>query len=123
MAGPPWLDPERQQAVTWRDGDIVISVPVKSGTNWMMNVVHQLLTGGDAEFESIYDVVPWPEFVERPGQPVSEVTARLDAMPTDVRRTTVLSRVSVPPKEVTPVPCIPETSDPRSVTAASSNMP
>lgn len=84
--GPPWLAPERQQEVRWRDGDIVISVPVKSGTNWMMNVVHQLLTGGDDSFASIYDVVPWPEFVEYPGQPVGEVIARLDAMPESARR-------------------------------------
>ena len=86
MAGPPWIDPQRQHEVTWRDGDVIISAPAKCGTNWMMNVVHQLLTGGTDEFESIYDVVPWPEFIEQPGQPMSEVTARLDAMPTDQRR-------------------------------------
>jgi hypothetical protein len=85
-AGPPWLDPSRQQEVTWRDGDVVISVPIKSGTNWMMNIVHQLLAGGSGDFDSIYDVVAWPEFVERPGQPASEVAARYDAMPTDQRR-------------------------------------
>jgi len=85
-AGPPWLDPSRQQDVSFRDGDVIISVPIKSGTNWMMNIVHQLLTGGSADFDSIYDVVAWPEFVEHPGQPIAEVAARLDAMPTDRRR-------------------------------------
>ena len=65
MAGPPWLNPKTQQGVVPRDGDLWISVPVKSGTNWMMNVVHQLLTGGDADFDSIYSVVAWPEFTER----------------------------------------------------------
>lgn len=84
--GPPWIAPARQHDVAWRDGDIVISVPVKSGTNWMMNVVHQLLSGGDDRFASIYDVVCWPEFVERPGQPTAEVIARLEAMPQDKRR-------------------------------------
>lgn len=86
MAGPPWIDPQRQHEITWRDGDVVVSAPAKCGTNWMMNVVHQLLTGGSSAFETIYDVVAWPEFVERPGQPVSEVTARLDAIPTGERR-------------------------------------
>ena len=61
-------------------------VPVKSGTNWMMNIVHQLLTGGDADFDSIYSVVPWPEFVERPGQPPQEMLDRIAAMPTSRRR-------------------------------------
>lgn len=83
---PPWIVPERVQGLTLRDGDIWISVPAKSGTNWMMNIVHQLLTGGDANFDSIYRVVPWPEFVERPGQPVQEVHARIDAMPAGKRR-------------------------------------
>ena len=31
-AGPPWIQPQIQQEIKWRDGDIVISVPVKSGT-------------------------------------------------------------------------------------------
>ena len=86
MAGPPWLNPKAQQDVVARDGDVWISSPVKSGTNWMMNIVHQLLTGGDADFDSIYSVVPWPEFVERPGQPPQEVVDRIAAMPTGRRR-------------------------------------
>lgn len=85
--GPaPWINPSIQQEIAPRDGDIWISAPAKSGTNWMMNIVHQLLTGGDATFDSIYSVVPWPEFVERPGQPPREILDRLAAMPTGARR-------------------------------------
>jgi hypothetical protein len=86
MAGAPWIDPERQQGIELRDGDIWISAPAKSGTNWMMNIVHQLLTGGDASFDTIYDMVPWPEFVERPGQPAQEIHERLAKMPRGKRR-------------------------------------
>jgi aryl sulfotransferase len=86
MGGPPWLNPEIQKAVEARDGDIWIAVPAKSGTNWTMNIVHQLLTGGSADFDSIYRVVPWPEFVERPGQDPKEVLDRIAAMPTNRRR-------------------------------------
>jgi hypothetical protein len=86
MAGPPWLNPQTQQGVVPRDGDIWISVPVKSGTNWMMNIVHQLVTGGDADFDSIYSVVAWPEFMERPGQPPQEKLDRINAMPASRRR-------------------------------------
>ena len=93
---PPWLNPQIQPEVALRDGDIWISVPVKSGTNWMMNIVHQLLTGGDADFDSIYSVVPWPELVERPGQPRQEVLDRLAAMPAGARR--VFKSHSAPPE-------------------------
>jgi len=86
MGGPPWLNPEIQKGVEARNGDVWIAVPAKSGTNWMMNIVHQLLTGGDASFDSIYDVVPWPEFVERPGQNPQEVLDRIAAMPAGRRR-------------------------------------
>jgi hypothetical protein len=86
MGGPPWLNPEIQKRVAPRDGDVWVAVPAKSGTNWMMNIVHQLLTGGSADFDSIYRVVPWPEFVERPGQPPQEILDRIAAMPTGQRR-------------------------------------
>jgi Sulfotransferase domain len=86
MGGPPWLNPEIQKGVAARDGDVWIAVPVKSGTNWMMNIVHQLHTGGDTNFDSIYGVVAWPEFVERPGQNPQEVVDRIAAMPTTQRR-------------------------------------
>lgn len=85
-AGPPWIRPEIQQKIQWRDGDIVISVPPKSGTTWTMNIVHQLLMGGTANFRDIYEEVPWIEFVGHPGEPHADILARLDAMPTDRRR-------------------------------------
>lgn len=62
--GAPWIDPTLQKQVEWRNGDIIISVPAKSGTTWMMNIVHQLRTGGDPDFKDIYIEVPWLEFVE-----------------------------------------------------------
>jgi hypothetical protein len=86
MGGPPWLNPEIQKRVTPRDGDVWIAVAAKSGTNWMMNIVHQLLTGGSADFDSIYRVVSWPEFVERPGQQPEEVLDRIAALPSSPRR-------------------------------------
>ncbi len=84
--GVPWVNPEIQQLVAWRDGDIVVSVPVKSGTTWMMNIVHQLRTGGDRDFDSIYTEVPWLEFVPEPGVTPAELAARVDAMPDHRRR-------------------------------------
>lgn len=94
-AGPPWIQPAIQQQIKWRDGDIVISVPAKSGTTWMMNIVHQLLTGGTVDFEDIYAEVPWIEFLGRPDQPIQEVLDRVDAMPTN--RSRAFKTHSAPP--------------------------
>lgn len=84
--GAPWIVPEIQQKIKWRDGDIIISVPGKSGTTWTMNIVHQLLAGGTSDFRDVYEEVPWIEFLSHPGQPHEEVVARVEAMPTGRRR-------------------------------------
>lgn len=85
-AGPPWIQPAIQQQIRWRDGDIVISVPAKSGTTWTMNIVYQLLNGGTADFRDIYEEIPWIEFLSHPEQSHQEVLDRVEAMPTDRRR-------------------------------------
>ena len=82
----PWIDPDIQQQMRWRDGDIVISVPIKSGTTWMMNIVHQLRAGGDPDLGDVYVEVPWPELVTSPGVARETIVARLDGMPTHRRR-------------------------------------
>ncbi|MBT9385907.1 sulfotransferase domain-containing protein [Pseudooceanicola sp. CBS1P-1] len=84
--GPPWIDPDIQQHIHWRDGDVVISVPPKSGTTWTMNIVHQLLRGGTRAFDDIYAEVPWIEFLGHPEQSPREVLDRVEAMPADRRR-------------------------------------
>lgn len=87
VGGPaPWIDVETQGRVEWRDGDVVVSVPAKSGTTWTMNIVHQLRSGGDPEFRDVYEEIPWLELVERPGQSPEERLARWRSMPTDRRR-------------------------------------
>jgi aryl sulfotransferase len=83
---PPWLDDTIQQQFGWRDGNIVVAVPPKSGTTWTMNIVHQLRSGGDASFADIYAEVPWLEFVPTPESAVGDMVARFDAMPSEPRR-------------------------------------
>lgn len=77
---PPWIRPEIQEKIDWRDQDIVISVPPKSGTTWTMNIVYQLLNGGDPDFESVYSEVPWIEFLADPEQTEQEVLERVANM-------------------------------------------
>ncbi len=85
-SSPPWICPEIQQHIHWRDGDIVISVPAKSGTTWTMNIVFQILNGGTDKFRAIYDEVPWIEFLNRPQQPIQEIVDSVEAMPADKPR-------------------------------------
>jgi aryl sulfotransferase len=85
-SAPPWICPEIQEHINWRDQDIVISVPAKSGTTWTMNIVFQLLNGGTDQFKAVYDEVPWIEFLSRPGQPIQEILDRVEAMPKDKPR-------------------------------------
>jgi hypothetical protein len=82
----PWSDPAIQGAVAWRDGDIVVSVPVKSGTTWTMNIVHQLRSGGDPDLVDVYLEVPWLELLPGPSVTREEVIAKLDGMPRHRRR-------------------------------------
>lgn len=43
--------------------DVFVATYAKSGTNWMMQIAHQLLFHGKGEFEHIHCVVPWPDTV------------------------------------------------------------
>ena len=60
-----------------------------------MNIVHQLLTGGDPDFEDIYAEVPWIEILTRPGMPVQELVNRVENM--SVERPRALKTHAAPP--------------------------
>jgi len=77
---PPYFDLEVTQKMRWRDGDIVVNAGAKAGTHWAMNIVYQLLSGGDETFESLYEEVPWLEFKEYPGQKAEERIQRWENM-------------------------------------------
>jgi aryl sulfotransferase len=84
--GVPWVNPQIQQQVKWRNGDIVISVPVKSGTTWTMNIVHQLRSGGDPDLDDVYEEVPWLELVPGPSTTPDDIVRMIDSMPGHRRR-------------------------------------
>ncbi|MDX1748640.1 MAG: sulfotransferase domain-containing protein, partial [Halobacteriales archaeon] len=42
-----------------RPTDVIISPFAKCGTTWLQQMVHSIRTGGDMDFEDIYEVVPW----------------------------------------------------------------
>lgn len=41
--------------------DVFVATFAKSGTNWMMQIAHQLIWHAKGEFEHIHSVVPWPD--------------------------------------------------------------
>lgn len=49
-------------------GDIFVCAYSKSGTNWLMQIAHQIAWYGAGEFEHIHDVVAWPDTPPRLGE-------------------------------------------------------
>jgi hypothetical protein len=47
--------------------DVIVMTYPKSGTNWMMQIAHQLIHHGRGEYEHIHDVIPWPDVETMPG--------------------------------------------------------
>jgi hypothetical protein len=41
--------------------DVFVATYAKSGTNWMMQIAHQLIWHGAGDFDHIHSVVPWPD--------------------------------------------------------------
>jgi hypothetical protein len=63
-----------------RPTDVLITTAAKAGTTWMQQILHQLRSGGDDQFQSIDHVVPWLEF-PRHGKHWSEVLDEYEALP------------------------------------------
>ena len=44
-----------------RSDDVIVVTPLKCGTTWIQEILHQLRSGGDMSFDEISDVVPFIE--------------------------------------------------------------
>jgi hypothetical protein len=65
--------------------DVIVCAYFKSGTNWAMQIAHQIATRGRGEFNHIHDVIPWPDEVKRGYSIPLEDEAPLRASPTGLR--------------------------------------
>ena len=63
-----------------RPDDVLITTAPKAGTTWMQNILHQLRSGGDPDFERIDQVVPWLE-LPRDNMTHEQVLQQYEAMP------------------------------------------
>ena len=62
--GKNFSDEKKKKAFsgfTPTERDVIAAVYSKSGTNWLMQVLQQVICRGEAEFEHIHDLVAWPE--------------------------------------------------------------
>jgi len=61
VAKPQFSSKSREIVAAWvpRSTDILIATPPKTGTTWLQQITHQLRTGGDMDFDDIYQVSPW----------------------------------------------------------------
>jgi hypothetical protein len=76
----PMHDPYVLAHFRARPTDVLITTAPKCGTTWMQQILHQLRTGGDPHFGSLYEVVPWLEKTQ-PGRSFREVVADFDRLP------------------------------------------
>lgn len=63
-----------------RPTDVLITTAPKAGTTWMQQILHQLRSGGDPEFDCIYDEVPWLELPQQ-GRHFFEVLEEYERLP------------------------------------------
>src|SRR5258706_8289847 len=59
--------------------DVFVMTYAKSGTNWMMQIAHQLIYHGKSDYAHLHDLVPWPDttvmpFVKKYAIPIQEAT-------------------------------------------------
>jgi hypothetical protein len=61
VAKPQFSEKSREIVASWvpRCTDILIATPPKTGTTWLQQITHQLRSGGDMDFDDIYQVSPW----------------------------------------------------------------
>lgn len=65
--------------------DVVVCTFPKCGTNWAMQIAYQISTRGAGEYDSIHDVIPWPEWVREEFVVALTDPAPLAASPTGLR--------------------------------------
>ena len=62
--------------------DIIVACLARSGTHWMMQIALQIAHLGQADYDYIYDIVPWPDFL--PGASI-KLTETPPPSPTGLR--------------------------------------
>ena len=76
------------------ENDIIVACLARSGTHWMMQIALQIAHLGQAEYDYLYDIVPWPDFL--PGASI-KLTETPPPSPTGLRVVkTHLTAKSVP---------------------------
>lgn len=65
--------------------DVIVSTYPKSGTNWTMQIAQEIAWRGEAEFDFIHDVIPWPDATVKTAVAPLEDSAQAYQSPTGYR--------------------------------------
>lgn len=65
--------------------DVLICSHFKSGTNWMMQIALQIAHRGQAEYDHIHDLIPWPDAFDPRFTPPLTDRSHLQNVPTRLR--------------------------------------
>lgn len=75
----------RQRRYRPTASDVIVCTYFKCGTNWALQIAHQVAQRGGGDFEHVHDVVPWPDEENRTWSVgVGDDTVR-EASPTGLR--------------------------------------
>jgi len=74
----PYVDGEFGKWV--KDDDVIVACGSKSGTNWLLNIVHQIRVKGSDELPFVDPLIttPWIGFKHEPGETWEEQKVKLD---------------------------------------------
>jgi len=76
---PKFVDSGIFDKISWEPADVIVSSGPKQGTNWLLNIVHQLRMSGDDSFEDILSACLWLEVLSYPDESYDQRLQKIES--------------------------------------------